>query len=174
MVENGNGTNRRCSMWTFGSNLSPCGHGIPFTRVCMRYCAGTEPECRKTVGKLEFVKVDDCQSEHQIERKHCEVRDSESFQEDSPRTRTDLLTFSPLILCFLWRSVSICRPVCQGKCRSRSVYSLERAAVEQECVCCAVAKTEPVTVPVLCANGTRSQHTVTSVTACDCLSRHCS
>eukprot|EP00064_Thunnus_orientalis_P004368 superscaffoldBa00000394_g4379 len=60
-----------------------------------------------------------------------------------------------------------------GKCRSKSMFSLERAAVEQECVCCAAVETEPLSVPVLCANGTRSQHTVLSVTACDCLSKHC-
>ena len=42
---------------------------------CFGYlCAGTEPECRKTVGMLNFIKVDDCQSEHQIELNYCEVK----------------------------------------------------------------------------------------------------
>ncbi|KAM9352375.1 von Willebrand factor [Symphorus nematophorus] len=98
--------------------------------TCCELC--TEPECRRTVGTLNYIKVDDCQSEHQIELHYCE-----------------------------------------GKCRSKSLYSLERAAVEQECVCCAATETEPLSVPVLCANGTRSHHTVLSVTACDCLSKHC-
>ncbi|KAF7670343.1 hypothetical protein LDENG_00018730 [Lucifuga dentata] len=97
---------------------------------CCEMC--TEPECRRTVGILKYIKVDDCQSENQIELHYCE-----------------------------------------GKCRSKSMYSLERAAVEQECVCCAAVETEPLSVPVLCANGTRSHHTVQSVTACDCLSKYC-
>ncbi|XP_061898581.1 von Willebrand factor [Entelurus aequoreus] len=62
---------------------------------------------------------------------------------------------------------------CEGKCRSKSMYSLQRAAVEQECVCCVATATEPVSVPILCANGTHSHHTVLSVTACDCQSKHC-
>lgn len=98
--------------------------------TCCETCV--EPECRKAVGTLNSIRVDDCHSEHQIELHYCE-----------------------------------------GKCRSKSMYSLERAAVEQECVCCAAVQTEPISVPILCANGTRSQHTVLSVTACDCLSKHC-
>ncbi|XP_075998087.1 von Willebrand factor [Genypterus blacodes] len=97
---------------------------------CCEMC--TEPECRKTVGMLNYIKVDDCQSENQIELRYCE-----------------------------------------GKCRSKSIYSLERAAVEQECICCAAMETEPLSVPLLCTNGTRTHHTVLSVTACDCLSKHC-
>ncbi|XP_047452758.1 von Willebrand factor [Mugil cephalus] len=98
--------------------------------TCCEMC--TEPECRRTVGTLDYIKVDDCQSEQQIELHYCE-----------------------------------------GKCRSKSMYSLQRAAVEQECVCCAAVETEPLSVPVLCANGTHSHHTVLSVTVCDCLSKHC-
>ncbi|XP_019745937.1 von Willebrand factor isoform X2 [Hippocampus comes] len=62
---------------------------------------------------------------------------------------------------------------CEGKCRSKSMYSLQTAAVEQECVCCVATETEPVSVPVLCANGTRGHHTILSVTACNCQSKHC-
>ncbi|KAM8861778.1 von Willebrand factor [Synchiropus picturatus] len=62
---------------------------------------------------------------------------------------------------------------CEGKCRSKSIYSLERAAVEQECVCCAATATEPLSVPILCANGTQTHLTVLSVTSCDCLSKQC-
>ncbi|KAI4826035.1 hypothetical protein KUCAC02_021691 [Chaenocephalus aceratus] len=98
--------------------------------TCCEMC--TEPECRRTAGTLNYIKVDDCQSEHQIELHYCE-----------------------------------------GKCRSKSMYSLESAAVEQECVCCAAVETEPLDVPLLCANGTRSHQTVLSVTVCDCLSKHC-
>nr|XP_024000555.1 von Willebrand factor-like [Salvelinus alpinus] len=92
----------------------------------------TEPECRKTVGTLNYIKVDDCQSQQQIELHYCE-----------------------------------------GKCRSKSVYSLETNAVERECVCCASVATEPLSVPLLCSNGTLTHHNVLSVTACDCLAQHC-
>lgn len=132
-------------------------------------CEGTEPECRRTVGTLNYIKVDDCQSEHQIELHYCEVRD---------HTHKHVYAFFLLCPC------PPCHPAClstwccpsvrQGKCRSKSIYSLERAAVEQECVCCAAVETEPLSVPILCTNGTRSHHTVLSVTACDCLSKHCS
>ncbi|XP_068168133.1 von Willebrand factor [Antennarius striatus] len=98
--------------------------------TCCELC--TEPECRRTAGTLNFIKVDDCQSDHQIELHYCE-----------------------------------------GKCHSKSMYSLERAAVEQACVCCSAVETEPVSVPIMCANGTRGHHTVLSVTACECLSKHC-
>ncbi|XP_030587138.1 von Willebrand factor [Archocentrus centrarchus] len=98
--------------------------------TCCEMC--TEPECRRTVGRLDYIKVDDCQSENQIDLHYCE-----------------------------------------GKCRSKSMYSLQKAAVEQECVCCAAVETEPLSVPVVCANGTHSHHTILSVTKCDCLSRHC-
>ncbi|XP_027128551.1 von Willebrand factor [Larimichthys crocea] len=108
-------------------------HGGKISQIgttCCEMC--TEPECRSTLGTLNYIRVDDCQSEQRIELHYCE-----------------------------------------GKCRSKSMYSLERAAVEQDCVCCAAVETEPLSVPVMCANGTRSHHTVLSVTACDCLSRHC-
>ncbi|NP_001265809.1 von Willebrand factor precursor [Oryzias latipes] len=99
-------------------------------KTCCEMCS--QPECRRTVGTLNYIKVDDCQSEKQIELRYCE-----------------------------------------GKCRSKSTYSLQRAAVEQECVCCTAVETEPLSVPVLCTNGTRSHHTVLSVTKCDCLSKRC-
>lgn len=45
-------------------------------------CEGTAPECRRTAGTLNYIKVDDCQSEHQIELHYCEVPDY------LPRTHT--------------------------------------------------------------------------------------
>lgn len=36
-------------------------------------CLGTEPECRRTVGLLNYIRVDDCQSEEKIELTYCEV-----------------------------------------------------------------------------------------------------
>ncbi|XP_035498752.2 von Willebrand factor isoform X2 [Scophthalmus maximus] len=125
-----------CNLYTCGVNsngdlaLHTRGKVSQIGTTCCEMCM--EPQCRRTVGTLKSIRVDDCQSEHQIDLHYCE-----------------------------------------GKCLSKSMYSLERAAVEQECVCCAAVETEPLSVPVLCANGTRSQHTVLSVTACDCLSKHC-
>ncbi|CAL8374175.1 unnamed protein product [Arctogadus glacialis] len=62
---------------------------------------------------------------------------------------------------------------CEGKCHSRTSYSLEAAVLQQDCVCCSPQKTEALSVPVLCGNGTQSLHTVQSVTECDCVSKHC-
>lgn len=42
-------------------------------RACVCVCEGTEPECRTTVGMLNYIKVDDCQSEMQIKLFYCEV-----------------------------------------------------------------------------------------------------
>ncbi|TKS73397.1 von Willebrand factor [Collichthys lucidus] len=84
-------------------------HGGKISQIgttCCETC--TEPECRSTLGMLNYIRVDDCQSEQQIELHYCE-----------------------------------------GKCRSKSMYSLERAAVEQDCVCCAAVETEPLSVPVI-------------------------
>lgn len=41
--------------------------------ACVCVCKGTEPECRTTVGMLNYIKVDDCQSEKQIKLHYCEV-----------------------------------------------------------------------------------------------------
>ncbi|XP_072241877.1 von Willebrand factor [Leuresthes tenuis] len=119
-----------CSPFDRQACLDQGGKVSQIGTTCCEMC--TEPECMRTVGRLNYIKVDDCQSEQQIEMHYCE-----------------------------------------GKCRSKSMYSLQRATVEQECVCCAAVETEPLSVPVLCANGTRSHHTVLSVTKCDCLSKHC-
>ncbi|XP_064199356.1 von Willebrand factor isoform X1 [Anguilla rostrata] len=97
---------------------------------CCEMC--TEPECKKTTGVLNYIKVDDCQSERQLELHYCE-----------------------------------------GKCRSKSMFSLERNRVEHQCVCCAATATSILTVPLRCTNGTLVQHQVLSVTACDCQSQRC-
>uniref|UniRef100_A0A3P9NH41 Uncharacterized protein n=1 Tax=Poecilia reticulata TaxID=8081 RepID=A0A3P9NH41_POERE len=54
---------------------------------------------------------------------------------DHHTTTTLLINVNPVYL-----------SVFQGKCRSKSMYSLQSAAVEQECVCCAAVKTEPLSV----------------------------
>lgn len=47
---------------------------VHFFNTPTRICKGTEPQCRKMVGTLNYIKVEDCQSEQQIEINYCEVR----------------------------------------------------------------------------------------------------
>ncbi|XP_034144185.1 von Willebrand factor isoform X2 [Esox lucius] len=108
-------------------------HGGKVSQIgtsCCEMC--TEPECTKMVGTLNYIKVDDCQSQQPIELHYCE-----------------------------------------GKCHSKSMYSLETNSMKKECVCCTAMKTEPLSVPLLCPNGTLTHHNVMSVTACDCQDLHC-
>lgn len=109
-------------------------HGGKISQIgdtCCNMC--TEPECRRTVGLLNYIRVDDCQSEEKIELTYCE-----------------------------------------GKCGSKSVYSLEKHKVENECVCCSATGTVPMNVSLRCANGTQTHHQVLAVTGCDCMSHTCS
>uniref|UniRef100_A0A8C9SUE5 von Willebrand factor n=1 Tax=Scleropages formosus TaxID=113540 RepID=A0A8C9SUE5_SCLFO len=98
--------------------------------TCCETC--TEPECRKTTGVLNYIKVDDCLSEQRLELHYCE-----------------------------------------GKCKSKSMFSLERNMVERQCVCCSATDTAPLSVPLRCANGTLVRHQVLSVTGCDCTAQRC-
>uniref|UniRef100_A0A673GBP2 von Willebrand factor n=1 Tax=Sinocyclocheilus rhinocerous TaxID=307959 RepID=A0A673GBP2_9TELE len=109
-------------------------HGGKISQIgdtCCEMC--TEPECRRTVGLLNYIRVDDCQSEEKIELTYCE-----------------------------------------GKCGSKSMYSLDKHKVESECVCCSATGTVPMNVPLRCANGTQTHHQVLAVTGCDCMSHACS
>uniref|UniRef100_A0A674KEI7 von Willebrand factor n=1 Tax=Terrapene triunguis TaxID=2587831 RepID=A0A674KEI7_9SAUR len=58
----------------------------------------------------------------------------------------------------------------QGKCRSKTKYSIERNRLEDECTCCSATQTVPVNVSLRCANGTVVQHEVPSAVQCDCFS----
>ncbi|PWS23188.1 hypothetical protein DKP78_14450, partial [Enterococcus faecium] len=62
---------------------------------------------------------------------------------------------------------------CEGKCRSKSVYSLEKHAVEPECVCCSPTGTEHFSVALRCPNGTQTHTQLLSVTGCECQSHAC-
>ncbi|KAI2653383.1 von Willebrand factor [Labeo rohita] len=108
-------------------------HGGKISQIgvtCCEMC--TEPECSRTVGLLDYIRVDDCQSEEKIELTYCE-----------------------------------------GKCDSKSMYSLDKHKVESECVCCSATGTVPMNVPLRCANGTQTHHQVLAVTGCDCMSHAC-
>lgn len=67
-----------------------------------RICKGTEPQCRKMVGTLNYIKVEDCQSEQQIEINYCEVRYYE-------HTHTLTLTLSSAVffMFFFYSCVSV-------------------------------------------------------------------
>ncbi|KAM9171971.1 von Willebrand factor isoform 2-T2 [Pangshura tecta] len=62
---------------------------------------------------------------------------------------------------------------CEGKCRSKTKYSIEMNRLENECTCCSATQTVPVTVSLRCANGTVVQHEIPSAKQCDCFSRKC-
>uniref|UniRef100_A0A8B9JSV2 von Willebrand factor n=1 Tax=Astyanax mexicanus TaxID=7994 RepID=A0A8B9JSV2_ASTMX len=108
-------------------------HGGKISRIgdsCCEMC--TEPECKRMVGLLEYIKVDDCQSDEKLELSYCE-----------------------------------------GKCSSKSVYSLEKNRVESQCVCCSATGTLPLSVSLHCPNGTHITHQVHTVTGCDCQAHAC-
>uniref|UniRef100_A0A3P8XEF0 von Willebrand factor n=1 Tax=Esox lucius TaxID=8010 RepID=A0A3P8XEF0_ESOLU len=71
------------------------------------------------------------------------------------------------------QNLCLCERCVYGKCHSKSMYSLETNSMKKECVCCTAMKTEPLSVPLLCPNGTLTHHNVMSVTACDCQDLHC-
>ncbi|XP_053533763.1 von Willebrand factor [Ictalurus punctatus] len=108
-------------------------HGGQISRIgqsCCEMC--TEPECRRRVGVLDYIRIDDCHSEEKLELSYCE-----------------------------------------GRCSSKSVYSVEKNHVENQCVCCSATGTLPLSVSVRCPNGTHTHHQVLTVTGCECESHVC-
>ncbi|GAA6078266.1 von Willebrand factor, partial [Tachysurus ichikawai] len=97
---------------------------------CCDMC--TEPECRRRVGLLDYIRINDCQSEEKLELSYCE-----------------------------------------GRCSSKSVYSVEKNRVENQCVCCSATGTLPLSVSLRCPNGTHTHHQVFTVTGCECESHVC-
>lgn len=94
--------------------------------VCMLYvCLGTEPECRRTVGLLNYIRVDDCQSEEKIELTYCEARRC-TFVYEGRNNITKLYTYNLSHLSFslthresvaaspviLWKSTKLRASVC--------------------------------------------------------------
>ncbi|XP_063164440.1 von Willebrand factor [Candoia aspera] len=99
-------------------------------KTCCETCI--EPECKQITGRLEFVKVDDCVNENQLNIHYCE-----------------------------------------GKCTSKAIYNITLDRVEDMCACCSATATEPLGVPLRCANGSIVHHQVFSARECECLSRKC-
>lgn len=115
------------------------------------------------MGLLNYIRVDDCQSEEKIELTYCEASRC-TFVYEGHNNITKLYTYN-------LSHLSFSHP--QGKCSSKSRYSLEKHKVESECVCCSATGTVPMNVSLRCANGTRTHHQVLAVTGCDCMSHAC-
>ncbi|PIO34551.1 hypothetical protein AB205_0067820, partial [Aquarana catesbeiana] len=62
---------------------------------------------------------------------------------------------------------------CEGKCTSKSIYAIETHRMEDQCICCSATQTEPMKVPLQCANGTIVEHEILQATNCECQSRKC-
>ncbi|XP_005378811.1 PREDICTED: von Willebrand factor [Chinchilla lanigera] len=62
---------------------------------------------------------------------------------------------------------------CEGKCTSKAVYSIETEDVQDQCSCCSPALTEPMWVPLHCANGSVVHHQVLNARQCRCSPRKC-
>ncbi|XP_053356531.1 von Willebrand factor [Clarias gariepinus] len=65
-------------------------HGGQISRIgqsCCQMC--TEPECRRRVGVLDFVRIDDCQSEEKLELSYCEGRCSSKAVYSAEKKRVE-------------------------------------------------------------------------------------
>ncbi|XP_053113872.1 von Willebrand factor isoform X2 [Hemicordylus capensis] len=62
---------------------------------------------------------------------------------------------------------------CQGKCASKAIYDIVMKQIEDQCTCCSATVTDPMQVPLRCANGSIVLHEVLNARQCECLSRKC-
>lgn len=62
----------------------------------------------------------------------------------------------------------------QGKCASKALYSIDTEDVQDQCSCCSPTQTEPMRVPLHCANGSVVHHEVLNALHCKCSPRKCS
>ncbi|XP_029060196.1 von Willebrand factor isoform X1 [Monodon monoceros] len=62
---------------------------------------------------------------------------------------------------------------CQGRCTSKALYSIDTEDVQDQCACCAPTRTEPMQVPLRCANGSVIHHVVLNAMQCKCSPRKC-
>ncbi|XP_073079394.1 von Willebrand factor isoform X1 [Manis javanica] len=63
---------------------------------------------------------------------------------------------------------------CEGKCASKALYSIDTEDVQDQCSCCSPTQTEPMRVPLHCANGSVVHHEVLNALHCKCSPRKCS
>ncbi|XP_059510645.1 von Willebrand factor isoform X1 [Stegostoma tigrinum] len=62
---------------------------------------------------------------------------------------------------------------CEGRCPSKSAYSLQKDGVQNECTCCSATASTPLLVPLRCLNGTVLQHKVIDMQECACVAHKC-
>nr|XP_030690524.1 von Willebrand factor isoform X2 [Globicephala melas] len=62
---------------------------------------------------------------------------------------------------------------CEGRCTSKALYSIDTEDVQDQCTCCAPTRTEPMQVPLRCANGSVIHHVVLNAMQCKCSPRKC-
>ncbi|MCJ8733665.1 hypothetical protein PDJAM_G00226260 [Pangasius djambal] len=65
-------------------------HGGRISRIgqsCCEMC--TEPECRRRVGLLDYIRIDDCQSEEKLELSYCEGRCSSKSVYSAEKNRVE-------------------------------------------------------------------------------------
>ena len=62
----------------------------------------------------------------------------------------------------------------QGKCASKAIYSIDTEDVQDQCSCCSPTRTEPMQVPLRCANGSVVHHEILNAMQCRCSPRKCS
>ncbi|XP_072418254.1 von Willebrand factor [Chiloscyllium punctatum] len=62
---------------------------------------------------------------------------------------------------------------CEGRCSSKSAYSMQEDGVQNECTCCSATASTPLLVPLRCLNGTVLQHKVIDMQECACVAHTC-
>uniref|UniRef100_A0A4W3IFQ5 von Willebrand factor n=1 Tax=Callorhinchus milii TaxID=7868 RepID=A0A4W3IFQ5_CALMI len=106
------------------------GEVVPVENTC---CFTCEPQlCRKITGVVQYIRIDDCMTENEVNIHYCE-----------------------------------------GRCSSKSAYSVQNDGVQNQCVCCSATASTKLLVPLKCQNGTVLHHEVTDMQECACVSRQC-
>ncbi|XP_067860893.1 von Willebrand factor [Heptranchias perlo] len=121
-----------CTPFDKGECKSGGGEIVRVDSSCCFTCKYKAQQCKKIIGVIEHIRIDDCMTEREVNMHHCE-----------------------------------------GHCPSKSVYSLQKDEVQNECTCCSATKSTPMLVPLRCRNGTMLQHKVIDMQECACVAHKC-